>query len=111
MSDEKLRQLLSVLPEDGALAAGAARSRRKALARLDEELAVRPRVFSAWAPGLAVAAMVLLVVGAVQIFQAPEPGPPLLTPPERASDQRLQVHWVLSDGTRVHWTFTKDSNL
>ncbi len=109
MSDEKLREILSVLPEDDALAAGAARSRMRALARLREEPPARPRWFVTWAPGLAVAALVLIVVGVVQIFRTPAPLP--VAPPERVSDQRLQMHWVLSDGTRVHWTFTKDSNL
>ena len=107
MSDEKLRQLLSVLPEDQALAAGAVRSRRKALTRLDEDPAWKPRRFPRWTPGLAAAAMVLLIVGAVQIFRTPPPP----VSPERASVQRMQVHWVLSDGTRVQWTLIKDPDL
>ncbi len=109
MSDEQLNKLLSVLPADDAVAAAAARSRRKALARLDEPLRSRPRRFFAWAPGLAVAALVLIVAGAVQLLRSP--APPAASPPERVSAERLQMHWVLSDGTRVHWTFTKDFNL
>lgn len=109
MSDERLRQLLSVLPEDDTLAAGAARSRQKALARLDVEPTTRPRRFFIWAPGLAVAALALIVVGAVQVYRAPAPAP--VAPSERVSDQSLKMYWVLSDGTRVHWTFTKDFKL
>ena len=102
MSDEKLRQLLSILPDDGEIAAGAARSRRKALARLNGEARpVRRKLW--WAPAVAVVAVVLTIVGAVRILTMPPASPEAVVAPEP-----LRMHWVLSDGTKVHWTFHRN---
>ena len=131
MSEERLRQLLSALPEEEEIAAGAARARRRAMARLDE---AQGKVRPAWRRWLWAACLVpspaLLVLAIlawnpwrveplgfklpgpqipVTDLRAPAPTPGRRPPVERR--QRLEVHWVLSDGTRVQWTFDKDFRL
>ena len=134
MNDQDWRQLLSVLPAEEEIAARAGQARRRALARREEPAPVGHGRF--WAPALA--ASVGLVAGAAWITNAWRVDPLVWTPPApriAAADlrapavieartparrrparrtlarQRLEVHWVLSDGTRVQWTFDKKFNL
>ena len=111
MSDEKLQELLSVLPDEDEVAYRAARARLQALARIEEPRSVHHRLV--WAPGLALAALVLIV--AVIVFRGSTPIPSMPITMESSSPEtqqdRLRMKWVLSDGTRVLWTFRKDLNL
>ncbi len=128
MSDQELRKLLSILPDEPELSTRAARARRRALARLDQPAPIaRPW---RWAP--AVAAAVALLAGgawvervwrvpplvwtpptpvvspAATLSPAPSAPPPESARPVAPERERLQVHFVLSDGTRVQWTFEKN---
>lgn len=136
MSDEKLRQLLSTLPPEDEIADRAERARHQALARLEEPAPARPGWV--WAPASALS--IALIAGALwaaklwrvqplvwspptpQIASAPLRPPAPTPPPARQvahrqaptrilAQKRLQVHWVLSDGTQVEWTFDKDFSL
>ena len=129
MKDQKLRQLLSILPEEPDLGTRAARARGRALSRLDHSQPAPRRWL--WVPAMALA--VVLGIGAMWISRiwtvqplvlqpavpviaqvpltlpAPAPPPRKAAPPLK--QDRLQVQWVLSDGTRVLWTFDKDFSL
>jgi len=135
MKDRKLRQLLSMLPEEEEIARRAARARRRALARLEEPEPAR-RGWR-WAP--AAALTVLLVASAAWVSRAWRVDPLVWTPPapriasvpaaplapapapavrkasRRAApgprQERLEMHLVLSDGTRVLWTFDRKFTL
>ena len=123
-----MKQLLAGLPEDAG--ERAARARRRALARLGAE----DRRVAWWVPALA--AMTLLVAGAVWFRQAwrvetlalqppaPAIAPVYLNPPPRVvvqqrkrpvrrapEPERLQVQLALSDGTQVYWTFDHNFKL
>jgi hypothetical protein len=100
MSDEKLQDLLRTLPGEDEIAFRAARARHRALARLDE-----PRRWS-FAPALAMAALVLIVAGL--LFRGRESSPTQIATsmaPVERQQESLRMKWVLSDGTRVLWTF------
>ena len=98
----KLDELLRVIPDDAEFRA--ARARRHALARLDEEFApLRPW---SWRPALALAAVCLLAIALI----TGRPGkPPAAVEPEHAKPVRMQM--ILSDGTRVEWTFDENFRL
>ena len=101
MSDEKLQDLLRTLPDEDEIAFRAARAKRRAMARLDE-----PRRWSL-APVLAMAALVLIVAGILFLghrSSSPTQIATSMAPVER-QQQSLRMKWVLSDGTRVLWTF------
>ena len=128
MTDGNLRDLLSVLPDGEEIALRAGRARRRALARLEE---AQPawrwwRWAACLAPGPAVLALAVLLHHAWRIeplawtppapqvaaaeLRAPAPAPvrrPRLAPQAK----HLEVRWVLSDGTRVQWTFDPNFNL
>jgi hypothetical protein len=112
MSDQRLKELLSTLPENDELESRAARARHRALARLDEPAPIIVRKY-VWGPAMVVAALALLVIGV--FFRAPAPAPQTLvaasSQPKKHPQERLRMKWVLSDGTRVLWTFKRDLNL
>ena len=144
MSDEKMRELLSVLPEEDEIAEGAARARRRAMARLEEPAPAR-RWGWVWAPamvvlaGLVVAGLWMRQARRVETMAVQPPTPriesPALVPLAHArgsvsavgalpsrdrkgaagvatlGQPRLELHLVLSDGTRVQWILDKDFSL
>jgi len=103
MSENRLRDLLAVLPDEDESAARAARARRRALARLGA--AAQPRKRRLWAPALAT---VLMALGLLWWREAQRAEPDLAQP---LQPERLELHWVLSDGTRVQWVFAQDFSL
>jgi len=112
MSDDKLKNILSVLPDEDEIRSRAARARQRALARLDHAAPVVETRIS-WIPSLAMAALVLLVAGIVYQIRPPaSPGPVASSSGAAEREQeRLRMKWVLRDGTRVLWTFNRSSNL
>ncbi len=147
MSDDKLRQLLSALPEEDEIRMRAERARRRALARLEEPAPASRRWL--WAPALA-AAVVLVALGlwkgATNWSRQPlekaaltKSTPPAQAPAQegetdrsltvaaqnrpaskvaaesrarpRTEQPRLELHLVLSDGTRVQWILDKNFKL
>ena len=125
-----MRKLLSVLPDDEEIALRAGRARRRALARLDEVQPTRRwwRWAACLAPGPVALALAVLLHHAWRIeplaWTPPAPqiaaaglrGPApasVRRPPSRAAQQgkHLEVRWVLSDGTRVQWTFDPNFSL
>jgi len=127
MSDDRLRQLLSVTPDPEEVAERAGRARRRALARTEERPAPARWLWAAWvAPALAA---VLLAAGVsawrrawrIEALAWTPPAPPIVSaaleapaPPAAKRSprrvrpmrqERLEVHFALSDGTRVLWTF------
>jgi hypothetical protein len=112
MSDERLKKLLSTLPEKDELDSRAARARHRALARLDEPAPIIVRQY-VWGPAMVVAALALLVIGV--FFRVPAPVPQTLvatsSQQKKQPQERLRMKWVLRDGTRVLWTFRKDLKL
>ena len=119
-----LRQMLSAVPDEAELQTRAARARRRALAALGQPEPATRRWL--WAPAAALS--LVLVAGAVWVqslwrveplvLQPPAPvvaevpaAPAPVKTPARPSQDRLQVQLVLSNGTRVLWTFDKDFSL
>jgi len=133
MNEEKLQSLLSALPEEFEIAERAARARGRALARLDDARPVR-HVWR-WATCLAALPVLLAGIWLVQLSRVQPlpwtpPAPQIAAPDLRApvavaagqpvrrrphrpalAQQRLEVQWQLSDGTRVQWTFSEDFSL
>jgi len=137
MSDQKLRRILSMLPASDEIAERAARARRRALARFEQPQPSRR--FWIWAPALATGVLAIAGVlwlrpvrslpppepkappapeiAAVVRPEAPVPAPaPAPKPAARRatpapSQARLELHLVLSDGTRVFWTIDKNFSL
>lgn len=132
MSEAKLRQLLSALPGEEEIARRAAQARRRALARLEERAPARLGWWC-WAPGPAfiLAAVIWIwvnhvwrveplawtppvprIASAPLVAATPAPKPVCHRAPQPAlAQQRLELHWVLSDGTRVQWIFDKNFGL
>ena len=97
-----LDEMLRVIPDDTELRA--ARARRLALSRLDEELPAARRW--SWKPALAMVALCLL---AIALMTGRPAKAPAVAEPERAKPVRMQM--ILGDGTRVEWTFREDFRL
>ncbi len=113
MSDEKLNELLTTLPDDGEAALRAARARRRALARLDAPQPSRPSwfLFREWGAAFTVAAAILILAGVLLLRSGAPPansGIAVTRPPAASKPDTLRVKWVLADGTRVLWTFRED---
>ena len=135
MSEQKLRNLLSALPEEAEIAERAARARRWALAGFQsrDRKGVDRRLWR-WAACLAPAPVLVAAFWVANLWRL-EPLPwtppppkiaaaelqPLAAPPAQRPvrrpqplvlpQPRLEVQWVLADGTRVQWTFSKDFSL
>ena len=110
MSDERLRELLESLPDEREIQSRAARARTRALARLDERRPVARGWF--WAP--AAVALATLVVIAGLLLHGSRPSPPVVaqrSPVVQQKQENLRMKWVLSNGTRVLWTFREDFKL
>lgn len=86
-----LDELLKTQPGSGALEQPA---RRAATAALQRHRASEHRVH--WWQAMA-AATALAGLAWLMLARAPQPVQPEPT--------RTQMHWTLSDGTKVHWTF------
>lgn len=108
MSEKRLRELLSVLPDEVETGARAARARRRALARLEAPARARPT----WRWVAAAVLVVLVVVGGRWLGEARRAERNGAQPSaSQLRQERLELHLVLSDGTRVQWIFVQDFNL
>lgn len=90
MTEREWKDLLSA-PTPAASVERAARARKTALRRLDEERISAPRRWLMWSVGAAAVSCGLFIMSR-PVTQQPAP-------------ERLQVRWKLSDGTSVHWVF------
>jgi hypothetical protein len=102
MHSERWKEILRLEPGADQVQRRAARAREAALRRLDE--LAPPRAPLRWAP-MALAAS--LVAGAAGVWSTTrKPLPPQAAPAQQfLKQERLEMHWTLSDGTRVHWVF------
>jgi len=133
MTQEKLRSLLSALPEESEVAVRAARASRRALARFDDAGPVRH--LWRWAACLAPVPVLLAAIWIASVWRvqplpwtppqpqiaAPDLGRSVAVPAKQPvrrrpvrpvlAQKRLELQWELSDGTRVQWTFSEDFSL
>jgi hypothetical protein len=100
----KYEALMRAAPDAAEVERRASRARLAALARLDRS-AVVPG-WSRWRP--AVAAGLLSLAAAALMLRTPD-SPPV--PAQSASQEAVRLQMVLSDGTRVQWTFHDDFKL
>ena len=101
MSEQRLRDLLRITPDEGELEARASRARRLALGRLNEHRLDAPDTpWWRWKSAVALAALCAFSV--FVITREPEATP---------APESLRVHVVLSDGTRVQWILHDDFKL
>jgi hypothetical protein len=80
------------------------------MARLDE----RKPLSRGWLWAPAAVALATLVVIAGLLLQGSHPSPPVVATHSPAVEHRqenLRMKWVLSNGTRVLWTFREDFDL
>lgn len=102
MSRDLWKEISRLEPGADEVLRRAGRAREAALRRLDEPA-------PAWRPlrwaSMALAASLAVGAGSFWFAARKLDPPPAASAPQVLKQERLEMHWTLSDGTRVHWVF------